>query len=214
MLLDLAEALLNSLIRHVIEADGGTGHIIKQCFKAWMKQRKPVLLALIAPPGADGLVQRIIACRTAKEFDVTFAEQRGGSFAERHFADRHQGKFLHRLGGALRLRIECFNAFQIIAKEIEPHRIDAPWRKQIENTTAHREIAWLHHRAGALKTIQPKSADKFGHIQALTRRNRFDGATNKGARRHPLQNRVDGCQNKCWLFEGAQHQLAKRSNAL
>ena len=94
-----------------------------------MKQRQPVLLALIPPAAADRLIQRIIAGGAAEQLNVALPEQGRWRVSKGNLAHRHQRKFLHRLGGALRLRVEGLDAFEIVAEKIETHRIDAAWRK-------------------------------------------------------------------------------------
>ncbi len=142
-----------------------------------------MFLALIAPPGTHRLVKGILPRRAAKEFDVARAEECGWGIAKSHFADGHQSKFLHRLSAALRLRVEGFDAFQIVAEKIQPDGVDPPRREEIENTAANGEFTRLHDGTRALKAIEAQAAHKFGHINALTRRNRLKGCANKCPRR-------------------------------
>ncbi len=117
VLLDLAEALLDRFVRHVVEADAGAARIVEQRFELRMKERQPVLLALIAPAAAYRFIERIIPRRAAEQFDVARAEQRRRAVSERHFRDRHQREFLHRFGGTLCLRVERLDALKLVAEK-------------------------------------------------------------------------------------------------
>ena len=214
MFLDLGEALLDGFVGHMVEADTCTWQIVEKRFKRRMEQRQPVLLALIAPPAAHRLVKRIFARCAAKKFDVTRAEQRGWGLAKGDFAHRHKRKFLHRLGAALRLRVEGLDAFEIVAKEIQPDGIDAAWWKKIEDTAAHREFAGLHDRARALEAIETQAAHKFSHIDALARSDRLECSTDKRARRQALQHGIDGREHNRCLFEGTNDKFAERRDTL
>ena len=118
--LDLREPLLNRLVRAVIKTDACRRHIFEHRFKSRMIERQPVLLALIAPSARHRFVQRIVSRVAAEQRYVSRAKQRRRSFAERHFADRHQREFCNSLHRSLRLGVESLDAFEIVAKEIEP----------------------------------------------------------------------------------------------
>ena len=97
VLLNLREALLDRVVRHVIEADAGAGQIVEQRFEFGMEQRQPVFLPDVAAAVADRFVQRIVARRAAEQRNVARAEQRRRRVAERDFAHRHQRELRHRL---------------------------------------------------------------------------------------------------------------------
>ena len=123
MVADLFETLLDRFIRHVIEADAGALHVVEQRFQRRMEERQPVLLALIAPPAADGFIKRIIPRIAAEERDVARPEKRRRGVAEGNLADRHQRKFRHGFQRALRFGVERLDAFERIAEKIESERI-------------------------------------------------------------------------------------------
>ena len=76
--------------------------------------------------GADRLVERIVARHRAERRDIALAEAALGLRAIGEFAHRHQDEFLDDLSRALGLGIECLDALDGVAEEVEPYGLVRP----------------------------------------------------------------------------------------
>ena len=123
-------------------------HEIEQRFELAVEQRQPMLHALRFAPRADGFIKRIVIGRT-EGGDIAGAEAADGCRVQRHFAGGQHFDFLDLAFRQLRFRIEQADGIQPVAEEIEPQRLLAAGRPQIDDAAAQREIARLAHRAGA-----------------------------------------------------------------
>ena len=179
-----------------------------------MEQRQPVLDAWVALTSTDRLIERIIAGVTAEQLDIAGTKQLLAVRPVSHFADRHENQLLHDLRGALRLRIERFNALQRIAKKVEPHRAQATWRIEIEDAASHCEFTCFHHLSGAGEACRAQTLDQPIQVDALASRHRTQRLADERPWRQFLQNGVDRRQNDRWLAATTHHELCHCSNAL
>ena len=210
---DQGEPLAHGFVGQMIEADGRLRRVVEQGFEALVEQRQPVLHAGIALPGAHGFIERIGAGRRAELLDVAAAEQLLAGLAQRHLADRHQGQALHELAGALGLGIEGLHLLQRVAEEIEAHRRRAAGRVEIEDAAAHRVFAGLHDRAAAREARQIETPGQLAHVEPLARRDGFQRAADELARRHALQDGVDGGEDDGGVLAGGGGEPRQRRNA-
>ena len=211
---NLLKAARHRLFGEVIEAHGHARQIVEQRLQVVVEQRQPVLLARVALPRADGLVERIVAGRAAKQLHVAAAEELLRLLAECDLAHRQQRELLHGLRRALRLHLEGLDRLQRIAEEIEAHRRRTAWREEIEDAAAHREFAGLHDGAAALVAHEAEPLRELAHIDALARRDRLDRPLQECARRHALQDGIDRRQHHGGVLARAQAQLGERRDAL
>ena len=191
MIVDLLETAGYRVLDKVIERHGRARHVVEQRFQRGMEQRQPMLHAGITGAGADRLVQRIGRGDGAEHLDVARAEQALGVRPERQFRGRDQNQLIDGLGRALRLRIEGADLFNGVAEEVEPQRLRAAGRIEIEDAAAHGIFAVFHDRAGPPETGLFQPLDQLVHIDVLAGRQGFQRFANELARRHPLQGGID-----------------------
>ena len=89
--------------------------------------------------------------------------------------------------------------FKRVAEKVEPHRRVDRRRKQIDNTAAHGIVAGLAHGRGAIKAVKLEPLRDARHRQEPARRGGQRLPRHGFARRHALQDGVDGGQKDCWL---------------
>ncbi len=165
-----------------------------------MEQWQPVLLAGIARARADGRIERIAIGRRSEDLDVPLPETLLGLLPESQFAHRHQNDFGDSLLRSLRFRIETLNAFERVAKKIQPQGcLPARWKK-IQNATAHCEFARLHDGSGALIARHRKSRSQAVHVGPLTGCQRLHRMPHEGARGQALHNGVCRRQKYSWVL--------------
>ncbi len=173
--------------------------IIEQRFESLVEQRQPMLHAGVPPALADRFVEHIVGGRCAEGRDVTGAEQPDGVRGELELGHGHEIERAQVGVGALAFRIKTADRFQGVAEEIEPHRVAHAGREQVEDAAAHRVVAGLAHRRGAVEAVQFKPLGDAAHRQHVARRRRQRLLADDGARRHPLQDRI---------HRGEQHRRA------
>ncbi len=213
VLCDLLEAARHRFLGAVIEGEERARHIVEQSFEMLVKERQPVLLARVAPPGAHGLVERIVAGRAAEQLDVAAPEKRGRRLAEGDLRHRHQHELAHRLRRALRVGVERLDALDRVAEEIEPHGVETPRRKEVEDAAAHRVLAGLHDGPGARIAGMAEALDQPVHVGALAGGQRLDARLEKCARGHLLEHGVDGREHDRGLPAPAEREPRQRRDA-
>ena len=109
---------------------------------------------------------------------------------EQDLGNRHQGEAWQFTDAALGLGIKNPDAFQRIAKEIEPPRQIRAGRKNIDKSAAHGEIARLDHRACAGIAIAPQIGGKCLDIHSLSGTGDEAIRLHHCAGRHPLHRRI------------------------
>ena len=120
---------------------------------------------------AHRLVERI-ARRGAERLDVTLAEAADGFAGELEFRDRHEVERAQIVLRALRLGIEGADRLQRVAEEVEPHRIAHAGRIEIDDAAAHRVVARLAHRRGAVVAVELQPLHHAVHRQHVAGRGR------------------------------------------
>src|SRR6476660_6295474 len=103
MVLDLLEALGAGVVVERIEGDDGVRQIVEQSLEMFMKQRQPVLHALMLAPGRDRLVERIIAGDGPEQLDVAGTKALARLIGERRFAHRQERDLIETRKRSLRL---------------------------------------------------------------------------------------------------------------
>jgi hypothetical protein len=213
VLADQLEALADRFVRHVVERHRCARQIVEQRIETVVEQRQPVFLARIATPRADRLVERIVTLGAAEQFDVAAAEHGDRFLAVGDLRNGQQHQLLHDLLRALALDVERLDALQRIAEEIEAHRRGPSRREEIENAAAHRELARLHDRAGALIADLLQTLRQPLHVDALAGRDLLHGLADEARRRHPLQDRIHRRQHDGRLFSRRDDELGQRRHA-
>ena len=112
-------------------------------------------------------------------------------------------------GSKLRMR------FQRVAEEIEPHRQVHAGGEQVEDAAAHRVVAELAHRRGAVEAVELEPADHALHAEHVAGRGRQRLLADQVARRHALQRGVDrGEQHRGLLAALDAGEPRQRGHAL
>ena len=189
---DLREALVGGFFGQRLDGDGRCAEIVEQRFQALVEQRQPMLHAGVPPALADRFVEHVVGRRGAEGCDITGAEQPDGVRGELKLGHGHEIERAQVGIGALGFRIKAADRFQAVAEKIEPHRVAHAGREQIDDAAAHRVVAGLAHRRGAIEAIQFKPMRDAAHRQHVARRRRQRLLADDGARRHPLQDRIHG----------------------
>ena len=91
-----------------------------------------------------------------------------------------------------RFRIEAADRFERVAEEIEPHRLGHARRIQIEDAAAHGVFAGLAHGRGAQKPLSSSQRGMPSIASMLPGAADSDCPATKSARRHALEDGVDG----------------------
>ena len=201
----------------IVEDDGRPRQVIEEGREAVVKEAQPVLHARMAPPGADGLIERIVRARGAEGRAIGLPKPGDGGVIEDHLGHRHEVDPLEPVGRALRDRVEAADRVDLVAEEVEPHRPRAAGRKDVDDAAAKGAIARLGHRRGrgeahackpaahglgrdplAPAQRQARALDRFGGGHAL-RRGRDGGEQHESAlrrarqcreRRHPARQHI------------------------
>ena len=106
----------------VVEQHRRAGQVVEDRLQPLVEERQPVLEALHLAAGADRLVERVVVAGGAEVRAVAGAEALDRGVVEDHLGDRRQLDALHRLGGALRRRVEAPGTVEHVAEQVEPHR--------------------------------------------------------------------------------------------
>ena len=141
---------------------------------------------------ADRFVEHVVGRGGAEGRDVTGAKQPDGVRGELELGHGHEIERAQVGVGALGFGIKAADRFQTVAEKIEPHRLAHAGREQVDDAAAHRVVAGLAHRRGAVEAVQFKPMRDAAHRQHIARRGRQRLLADDGARRHPLQDRVHG----------------------
>ena len=121
----------------------------------------------------------------------------------------------HVVQRALGLGVEGADRFELVAEEVEPHRLVEPGRKQIEDAAAHRVFAGLAHGRGAAVAVVLEPGDDRIHRHHVARRHRQRLRGDHLARRHPLHDGVDrGQHDQRLVAAGQPRQPRQRGEAL
>ena len=112
-------------------------------------------------PGADRLIERVVAGHGAEEFPIALPEARHGIIVEAEFGNHGQHQALDGLRAALGQRIEDADTVDLVAEQIDAQRRRRPRREDIHEAAARRVIAGLGDRAGAQVAV---ALEKFHQI--------------------------------------------------
>ena len=141
---------------------------------------------------ADRLIEQIVRRRRAERFHIAEAEAPDRLGGELEFRDRNEIERAQLVGAALGFRIEAADRFQLVAEEIEPHRLRHAGRVEIDDAAAHRIVAGLAHRRGARKAVELEPAGDALHVEHIAGRDRQRLRRHHVARRHALERGIDG----------------------
>ena len=155
-----------------------------------------MLHAGVAPPGADRFIKLVVAADIAEQLAISRPETMDRRFVEQHLADRLQFEAVDRAGRALGQRIERAQRFDLVAKEIEPHRLRRARRVEIDDAAADRELARLAHRVGAGVTVVAEEALQPVEADFPAGTDRQHPPIEQLTRRHALHHRVDRRQHE------------------
>jgi hypothetical protein len=158
-----------------------------------------MLHAGMAAALADRFVEHVVGRRRAECGDVAGAKQANGVRGELKFGHRDEIEGAQLRGGALAFRIKTADRFQRVAEEIEPHRFGHAGREQVDDAAAHRVVAGLAHRRGAVEAVELEPLGDAGHRQHVAGRGGERLPGDDLACRHALQDRV---------HRGEQHSRA------
>ena len=189
---DLREAFVGRLFGQRLDGDRACRDIIEQRVHALMEERQPMLHAGVAAAFAHGFVEHVVGRRSPERRDVAGAEHADGVGGELELGHRHQIERAQIGISALAFRIETADRFKRVAEKIEPHRRIHAGREQVDDAAAHRVIAGLAHRRGAVETVEIEPGGDARHRQHIAGRGRERLLAKKLARRHPLQSGIDG----------------------
>jgi hypothetical protein len=151
-----------------------------------------MLEAGIAAALADRLVEPVVASRRAEPGDVALAEAADALGRELHLRDRHEIERAELSDRALRLGIERADRFERVAEKVEAHWAGEAGRVKVDDAAAHGVFARVAHRARAQKAVHLEPGDELVHVDHVAGRGGERFRRDPRARRHALQNGVDG----------------------
>ena len=131
------------------------------------KQRQVIL-----DPGGGNAAGQVLKDRAATEVDIeplakARLETGHGVFLQRELAGRQQAHRLHFIDGSLGLRVEGAQGLDFIVEQVDPVRQFAAHREQVDQRTAHGELAMLIHRVNAAITAGLKARAHLFDIKLL-----------------------------------------------
>ena len=194
---DLRQALVGRLLGEWLDRERRSREEFEQRFQPMVEQRQPMLHAGGAAALAHCLVEHVVGAGGAELRDIAGAEQADGLGRELEFRHGHEVERAQLLGRALGFRIEAADRLQRVAEEIEPHRRRHAGGEQIDDAAAHRIVARLAHGGGAVEAVELEPLRDPRHRQEVSRRRRKRLAGDHLARRHALQDGVDGRERDC-----------------
>ena len=189
---DRLEAAVARLPHAMVEHHRAVRHVVEHGLQPVMEERQPVLDAGIAPAGGDRLVERVLPGHGTECAAVGGAEARDGLRIEQHLADRREVEGVGGLRAPLREGVEPAHGLDDIAEEVEPNGALGIGREDVHDTAAHGIVARLHHRAGAHESVALQIVQQGLDSERRTACERKGRVGQHGARRHPLDRRVDG----------------------
>ncbi len=151
-----------------------------------------MLHAGVAAAFADRFVEHVVGAGGTEGRHIAGAEEPDGVGRQLEFGHGHQIERAQLRGGALAFRIEAADRFQRVAEKIKPHRRVHAGREQIDDAAAHRVVAGLAHRGGAIEAVELEPGDDAAHRQHVAGRRRQRLPGDDLARRQALQDRVHG----------------------
>ncbi len=190
--LDLLQPCQHCLVALVVERERRRGQIVEQRFQFLVEQRQPVFDADRAPSGTDRFVERIVMADGPEQLAIAGAEALDRRLVEQHLAHRLQREALQRGAAALAHRVEAADRFQSVAEQVEAQRLGRARREQIDDTAAQRVFARLAHRVGAPVAVMGEERNQLLDLQCAADLGREHHALEHPARRHALQDGVDG----------------------
>ena len=159
-----------------------------------MQQAQPMFNPWRCLPGRYRLIKRIPSRFTPEQGKISLPKLANHRLIQAIFRSRMNGQLAHLAFRALAKRIKHADAFNLIAKEIQPDRRGKRAGKNIQNTAAQGKFAKFPYRLGTHKAI---SGQKIANIilgdflPCLYRHAIFD---KKGQRRQFLQPAIHGGQ--------------------
>ena len=196
--------------RLVVQQHGRPRKIVEDRLQPLMEERQPVLVALVLPPRAHRLVERVVPPCGAEHRPVAGAEPLDRRRVEDHLGDRRQLQPLHLLGRSLRLGVEPPRALQHVAEKIEPNRRPGARREDVDQPAADRELAGLGHRRRLLESHPRQVAAKLGHVDPCPDLGGIARSPQHLARRQPLRRRVHRGQHRRRPREAAGQRGQRR----
>ncbi len=180
------------LVRERVEADAAARlEVVEEVDQALVEQRQPVLHARERPAGGDRFEQGI-AGDGAKTPEVAGAKALDGRIVEHDLADRPEldpGNLAER---ALGQGIEGPDRLQDVAEQIEPERLRAAGREDVDDAAADRVFAGLDHRAAAPVAVAREAGEQGCAIDPAARLGREPAGDDQLGWRQLLEEGVDG----------------------
>ena len=197
---DLGMPGTRPFLHHMAQRKSRIGQIVKQCFQLWMKQRQPMLHALVTSGAGDGLIKRVRGVHAAKGFGIILAKVGDGLLLQQHFIGGVELESLQLLRRALCRRIKTSDALQRVSKEIQSHRLGGTRRKYVDQAPTHGKVAGVHHRAGAAIAIVGQENLQLVALHAGAGAGAETCILNHTARHDALQDCIDRGENKSLGF--------------
>ena len=163
---DLLQTALAGIVRQRIERDDRASDIIEQRVEAIVKEREPMLHALMLLARRDGLVKRIVSGHGAEQLHVALPETASHVGRERHFAHGQEVNCLDAGFRTLRFGIEGTDRFQRIAEEVEADWLPAR-RIQIEDAAPYSILPRIGYRAGTGVAGRHQPLHELAHVQDI-----------------------------------------------
>jgi hypothetical protein len=207
MVLDHLQPRCQGLAGLGVQAHGGAGQVVEQRLHMVVEQTGPMLHARMPPPRADRGIERVFRRRIAEELAVCCPEALDRGLIEKDLAHRAQCQPVQRGAAALRPGVEPADALDLVAEEVEPHRLALPGRKQVQDAAAHGVFAGLHHGAGAVVAVGIKEARDVLDIRPPALAQQQRRALEGRARRHLLHQGVHRGQHDArarWVWWSAR----------
>ncbi len=125
-----------------MQRDGGLARqVVGERCRGLEKERQVVFDAARHQPVAHVLVQRRSRRIALEHLAIAAAKASAPRVVEREFARGQEADVRHRIERALRVDIERPDAFDVVVEEVDPVRQRAAHRIEVDQSTAHAELA-------------------------------------------------------------------------
>ena len=191
----LAALFVRAVGAGIAKNDVIVAEVVEQRAELLLEQRQPMLHPGEATAVRDRLVERIAGGIGAERLAIAGAEPLDAVLVEQSFGGGHQGEGLGRAGGALVGGVEATHRLNLVAEEIEPDRAAFARRVEIDQRAAHREVARIMDRVGALIAIGAEQGDERVAVNPLTLGEAPGELADAERGQHPLGGGI-GCGDK------------------
>ena len=175
-----------------------------------LEQGQPMLHPGQPPTLADRLVERVAGGIGAELLAIARAEPLDAVLVEQGLRRGHQRERLCSAGGALVGRVEAPHRLDLVAEEIEPQRAALARREHVDDRPAHRELARVMDRVGAVIAIGDEQPDQRVALDPLALGQSPSQLAHPERGQHALCKRVGRHHQQLRPFEWRLQRMKRR----